>query len=262
MKGIKLRRWLADDALAWVLAGVAFAGSYGHLVALAAAHGVHGWMAFTTAGCVDVTVAMAARERQRDKRIARERRGLVSWPVLVLAGAVVLTLASNLARAQHSVWGWVEAGIPALALLGAISFLERRAAHDARQSTSGKGGTGTGRTARKTAPAVPVNTSVAGTAGAPSVPAPVPVRAAVAGIAETVPVPEAVKPSGTADRFRSMDALVAEARGINADWNAKHGKDISANDLVPLLKVSKGRACQVLRQIKDNSGVDVQEAAR
>ena len=113
----------------WALAGTAFVGSYSHLVALGQTHGVHGALAYTTAGCVDAIVAMAARERQRDRRTGRRHRGLVSWPVVVLCGGVTLTLAGNLAMAQHSAWGWVMAGIPAVALLLAISMIERRAGH-------------------------------------------------------------------------------------------------------------------------------------
>src|SRR5689334_8593884 len=121
--------WLADNLIPWALAGTAFAGSFSHLVALGQTHGVHGALAYTTAGCVDAIVAMAARERQRDKRTARRHWGVVSWPVVVLCGGVALTLAGNLAMAQHSAWGWVMAGIPAMALLLAISMIERRASH-------------------------------------------------------------------------------------------------------------------------------------
>ena len=49
--------------------------------------------------------------------------------MIVLCGGVTLTLAGNLAMAQHSPWGWVMAGIPATALLLAISMIERRASH-------------------------------------------------------------------------------------------------------------------------------------
>jgi hypothetical protein len=37
--------------------------------------------------------------------MGRRHWGIVSWPVLVLCGGVVLTLAGNLALAQHSLWG-------------------------------------------------------------------------------------------------------------------------------------------------------------
>ena len=126
---MSMGNWLADNLIPWTLAGIAFCGSFSHLVALSQTHGVHGALAYTTAGCVDAIVAMAARERQRDRRMGRRHRGLTSWPVIVLFGGVTLTLAGNLAMAQHSPWGWVMAGIPATALLLAISMIERRAGH-------------------------------------------------------------------------------------------------------------------------------------
>ena len=120
-------RWLGDSLIPWTLAAVAFVGSYSHLVALGEAHGVRGPLAYTTAGCVDAIVAMAARERQRDKRTRRRHWGVTSWPVIVLCGGVTLTLAGNLAMAEHSPWGFVMAGVPAVSLLLAISMIERRA---------------------------------------------------------------------------------------------------------------------------------------
>ena len=121
--------WLADNLIPWALAVTAFFGSYSHLVALGESHGLHGAIPYTTAACVDAIVAMAARERQRDRRTGRRHRGPVSWPVIVLCGGVTLTLAGNLAMAQPSPWGFVMAGIPATALLVAISMIERRASH-------------------------------------------------------------------------------------------------------------------------------------
>ena len=126
---MRVRSWVADNVIPWALAGIAFAGSFSHFVALGQTHGVHGALAYTTAGCVDAIVAMATRERQRDRQMARGHWGLISWPVLVLCGGVALTLAGNLAMAQHSPWGWVMAGIPAASLLLAISMIERRAGH-------------------------------------------------------------------------------------------------------------------------------------
>ncbi len=128
--------WLADNLIPWALATLAFAASYSHLVALAQTHGVRGALAYCTAGCVDAIVAMAARERQRDKRMGRRHWGLVSWPVLVLCGGVALTLAGNLAMASPSPWGWVMAGIPPTALLLAISMIERRAGHTPAPATA------------------------------------------------------------------------------------------------------------------------------
>ncbi|MEV4291865.1 hypothetical protein AB0K40_40725 [Nonomuraea bangladeshensis] len=55
------------------------------------------------------------------------RRGPVSWPVLVLTGGIVLSLAANLAQATPTLWGWITAATPAGAFLVAVSMLERRA---------------------------------------------------------------------------------------------------------------------------------------
>ena len=71
---------------------------------------------------------MAARERQRDKRTGRATRRL-SWPVLVLAGGVLLSLAANLDQAQPTAWGRITAATPAAAFLVAVSMLERRTTH-------------------------------------------------------------------------------------------------------------------------------------
>ncbi|MER6946532.1 DUF2637 domain-containing protein [Nonomuraea sp. NPDC000554] len=119
--------WLLDSGPVVVLAAIAGAGSFTHIRDTATDHGQGGWMSWAIAICVDLTCVMAARERQRDKRMGRVRRGPVSWPVLVLAGGVVLSLAANLQQAEPSIWGWITAAIPAGAFLIAVSMLERRA---------------------------------------------------------------------------------------------------------------------------------------
>ncbi|MBB5080686.1 DUF2637 domain-containing protein [Nonomuraea endophytica] len=120
--------WLLDSGPVLVLAVIAGAGSFTHIRDTAADHGQTGWMSWAIAVCIDLTCVMAARERQRDKKTGRLRRGLISWPVLVLSGGVVLSLAANLAQAVPTVWGWITAATPAGALLVAVSMLERRAA--------------------------------------------------------------------------------------------------------------------------------------
>jgi hypothetical protein len=84
-------------------------------------------MSWAVAVCIDLTCVMAARERQRDKRLAVPARRL-SWPTLVLAGGVGLSLAANLAQAQPTAWGQVVAAVPCAAFLVAVSMIERRAA--------------------------------------------------------------------------------------------------------------------------------------
>jgi hypothetical protein len=122
-----LAAWLLDTGPVLVLALIAGAGSFTHIRDTAAEHGQTGWMSWAIAVCIDLTCVMAARERQRDNKTGRPRRGPISWPVLVLAGGIVLSLAANLAQAEQSRWGWITAATPAGAFLVAVSMLERRA---------------------------------------------------------------------------------------------------------------------------------------
>jgi hypothetical protein len=99
-----------DSAPVVVLATIAGAGSFTHIRDTATEHGQHGPMAWSVAICIDLTCVMAARERQRDKRLGSTRR--LSWPTLVLAGGILLSLAANLAQAQPTAWGRVTAATP------------------------------------------------------------------------------------------------------------------------------------------------------
>ncbi|MEO3810706.1 DUF2637 domain-containing protein [Sphaerisporangium sp. B11E5] len=128
--------WLADSGPVIILAAIAGAGSFTHIRDTAIAHGQHGPMAWAVAVCVDLTCVMAARERQRDRKTGRPRTGLASWPTLVLAGGIVLSLAANLHQAQPSAWGWIVAATPAGAFLVAVSMLERRSTGGPRPAPS------------------------------------------------------------------------------------------------------------------------------
>jgi hypothetical protein len=81
---------------------------------------------------------MAARERQRDKQQGVVTRRL-SWPAVVLAGGVLLSLAANLAQAQPTAWGRVVAAVPSAAFLVAVSMIERRAARRPRPAAGEDG---------------------------------------------------------------------------------------------------------------------------
>ena len=94
---------VADALPVTVLAVIAGAGSFTHIRDTAAEHGQGGPMS-CAAICVDLTCVMAARERQRDKQQGAVTRRL-SWPTVVLAGGVLLSLAANLAQAQPTAWG-------------------------------------------------------------------------------------------------------------------------------------------------------------
>jgi hypothetical protein len=83
-------------------------------------------MSWAVAVCVDLTCVMAARERQRDKQAGIPARRM-SWPTVVLAGGVLLSLAANLAQAQPTAWGRIVAAVPPAAFLVVVSMIERRA---------------------------------------------------------------------------------------------------------------------------------------
>jgi hypothetical protein len=122
---------VADALPVTVLAVIAGAGSFTHIRDTAAEHGQGGPMSWAVAVCIDLTCVMAARERQRDKQQGVVTRRL-SWPAVVLAGGVLLSLAANLAQAQPTAWGRIVAAVPPAAFLVAVSMIERRAARRPR----------------------------------------------------------------------------------------------------------------------------------
>jgi hypothetical protein len=132
---------VADALPVTVLAVIAGAGSFTHIRDTAAQHGQTGPMSWAVAVCIDLTCVMAARERQRDKRPGITTRR-ISWPTVVLAGGVLLSLAANLAQAQPDAWGQIVAAVPSVAFLVAVSMIERRAAHRARLTAGQDGGAG------------------------------------------------------------------------------------------------------------------------
>jgi hypothetical protein len=148
---------------------IAFSASFGHLSELTGKYGPGGWVHWAAAGTVDLLVVIAAEERQRDKRIGRRRKGWASWPTVVLAFGIFVTLVANVETAvSHTFWGYAVSGWPAAAMLLAVSIFERRASFEGEVP-----GTGTG-TARGTAPNTTAGTGEGagagtggGTAGSP-----------------------------------------------------------------------------------------------
>jgi hypothetical protein len=132
---------VADALPVTVLAVIAGAGSFTHIRDTAAQHGQRGLMASAVAFCIDLTCVMAARERQRDKQAGIPARRL-SWPTVVLAGGVLLSLAANLAQAQPTAWGRIVAAVPSAAFLVAVSMIERRAARRPRPIAGQDGAVG------------------------------------------------------------------------------------------------------------------------
>ncbi|MEV4072028.1 DUF2637 domain-containing protein [Nonomuraea fuscirosea] len=220
--------WLLDTGPVLVLALIAGAGSFTHIRDTATEHGQTGWMAWAIAICIDLTCVMAARERQRDKKIGKDRRGLVSWPVLVLTGGVVLSLAANLQQATPTAWGWITAATPAGAFLVAVSMLERRA------------------TVRRNEPSPDVpQPSPSWTTASSSVPD------------RTQAVPQADRPAlvpahedGQDDGPAPDPALIDYARRVAAEHDAKHGKPITRDLLRARLGVSNQLASDLLRTLR------------
>ncbi|MEV0614827.1 DUF2637 domain-containing protein [Nonomuraea sp. NPDC050404] len=206
----RLAHWLLDTGPVLVLALIAGAGSFTHIRDTASEHGQSGWMAWAIAVCIDLTCVMAARERQRDKKTGRQQRGLTSWPVLVLTGGIVLSLAANLQQADPTIWGWITAATPAAAFLVAVSMLERR--------TSG-----------------PRPTS------APEKPCPRPEEPPVASTNDR----PALVPAED-HRPGPSPALIDYARRVADEHHARHGKPITRDILRARLGVSDQLASDLL----------------
>ncbi|MBB6345218.1 hypothetical protein FHU36_001727 [Nonomuraea muscovyensis] len=218
-----LAAWLVDTGPVLVLALIAGAGSFAHIRDTASEHGQTGWMSWAIAVCIDLTCVMAARERQRDKKTGRERRGPISWPVLVLTGGIVLSLAANLAQAEPTAWGWITAATPAGAFLVAVSMLERRASAPRPQDVPQ-----TSPVTVSASPAVPETSSA------------VPDRPAL------VPASE----DGQDDGPAPDPALVAYAQRVADEHTAKHGRPITRDLLRARLGVSNQLAADLLRTIQ------------
>jgi hypothetical protein len=206
---------LADTAPAAVLAAIAGAGSFTHIRDTAEQHGQHGPMAGAVAVCIDLTCVMAARERQRDKRRGDTRR--LSWPTLVLAGGILLSLAANLAQAQPTTWGRIVAGTPSVAFLVAVSMLERRATRTAPQ---------------------------------PAVPAVLAVPDEPPAVLAVVPDPSPSDPPSADPAARPAAELVAFARRVAAEHQDTHGEPITRDKLRARLGVSNQLASTLLRELR------------
>lgn len=221
----RLGLFLGDWGPVLALAVIAAAGSFTHIKELAEKSGQHGWMAWAIAVSIDLTCVMAARERHRDAVIGRRRAGWVSWPTLVLVGAVALTLAANLATAQPTVWGWIMAGVPAAAFLVAVSMLERRAARTGPAS-GGEPDPGSGTEEFEHVRWEPVETA----------PAPEP---------EPAPVP----PAPTTPAVEQGNPLADYAARIAAEYRAAHGGEITVTALRSRLGVSEAVAVRLREQV-------------
>ncbi len=111
-----------------LLAAVAFAGSFVHVQRTVADHGQPGWLSWAIAAMPELSVLLAVLRVRRDG--ARQ-----AWPWIVGGTAAGFTLSANLAQAEPTIWGWVVAGWPAWAALGAAALVELGGADDQDRST-------------------------------------------------------------------------------------------------------------------------------
>ncbi|MEW9530827.1 DUF2637 domain-containing protein [Microbispora sp. NPDC049125] len=223
----RLACWLLDTGPVLVLAAIAGAGSFTHIRDTATTHGQTGWMSWAVAVCVDLTCVMAARERQRDKKTGRVRSGVVSWPTLVLAGGIVLSLAANLHQAEPTLWGWLTAATPAGAFLIAVSMLERRT------------------TGPQSSPAPVLAPSPVGVMPSSSVPS--------SQAPALVPAPGPATQDGQDCEVGPSPALVDYARRVADEHHAKHGRPITRDLLRARLGVSNQLASDLLRTLRTAS---------
>ncbi|HEY0933100.1 MAG TPA: DUF2637 domain-containing protein, partial [Trebonia sp.] len=205
---------VADALPVTVLTVIAGSGSFTHIRDTAAEHGQAGPMSWVVAVCVDLACVMAAHERQRDKQ-ASITTGRLSWPAVVLAGGVLLSLAANLAQAQPTSWGRIVAAVPPAAFLVAVSMIERRAA-------------------RRPRPAAGQDSS----AGEPSAPG----------------RPSPVREAGDEAQGGEDEALLAAARRAAAEHQDRHGQPVTRDALRARLGVSNQAASELLRQLRAGEG--------
>jgi hypothetical protein len=204
---------VADALPVTVLAAIAGAGSFTHIRDTAAQHGQGGPMSWAVAVCIDLTCVMAARERQRDKQAGIPARR-VSWPTVVLAGGILLSLA-NLAQAQPTAWGRIVAAVPPAAFLVAVSMIERRAAQRPRLAASEDGAV-----------------------GEPSAPG----------------RPSPVHDAGDEAQDDGDEALLIAARRAAAEHQEQRGQPITRDQLRARLGVSNQAASELLRQLRADQG--------
>ncbi|WP_380567957.1 DUF2637 domain-containing protein [Streptacidiphilus jeojiensis] len=115
-----------EEATATIVASVlglcAFSVSFTHVQTVAVQSGQGGWVADAIAASVELMATAAITEIRR-----RRRRGQpTGWPRSVLVLGVAMSLASNLATAQPTVWGCVMAAWPQVAFLAVAALIETR----------------------------------------------------------------------------------------------------------------------------------------
>jgi uncharacterized protein DUF2637 len=211
---VKLSR-ITEQLPVVVLALISAYGSFSHIAELARRSGQEGAMAWATAVAIDLVCVCAAREIRRDRKAGK--RSIL--PLLVLVGGISLSLLANVAEAPSTVWGKTMSAVPALALVAAVSLLERRGA---QKSPSASERPREARVTRETKEVVvtPLKRAPTAPKASPAVPTPV------------------------------EEDLMERARKLARTYQDEVGRPISRDALRQRLGVSTNRATALLRELK------------
>lgn len=105
-----------------LMGGGAGAASFKHIHDLAVAYGQPSWIGWANAVVVELMSIVAGLEIRRRKRTGQP----AGFVYLVFFGAVLISLAANVAKAHPSPWGWIMAALPALGFLAVVKIVLTR----------------------------------------------------------------------------------------------------------------------------------------
>src|SRR5215211_398039 len=96
-----------------LIGGMAGAAAFTHVHDLTVAHGQPEWIGWANATALELMSVYVGLEIRHRKRT----NAPVGFVGSILAAAVLLSLAVQVADAERSIWGWILAALPALAFL-------------------------------------------------------------------------------------------------------------------------------------------------
>jgi hypothetical protein len=127
-------------AIMLLMGGGAGAASFKHIHDLAVHYGQPSWIGWANATVVELMSIVSGLEIRRRKRAhAKQSTGFV---YLVFFGAVLISLAANVAKAHPSPWGWIMAAMPALGFLAVVKIVLTRQPVEPELDRSGSGDAG------------------------------------------------------------------------------------------------------------------------
>ncbi|MEV6492241.1 hypothetical protein AB0M20_27005 [Actinoplanes sp. NPDC051633] len=198
--------------------------------------------------------------------IARRRRRTpgcsVSYPMVLLVGAVGFSLTAQLAVAKPGLSGWIVSALPAVAFLGLSKLVFSATAHrpthpvtapapaaspaTSPDSTRAKASPAAVSTTRATtSKSTPAKKTPAKRTPAKKTPSPAP-----ATTAPPVPAPAETPAPAARTGKQYPQPLLANARTLAVSHRAEHGEDISATRLAVRLRVPTADAADILTQLQ------------